>query len=1243
MYGLTNEVVVMNIKAFISNYKFSCIVLSFILTLIISNSYANGNQIKANSPIDFTGLVLWLDANDSATLFSNSACTTAITTDADVACWHDKSGLGNHVIQTTAAMPNYRLNQQNGMPALEFVDGAGNDGRLATTTAGQITANGSYTKFVVFSYDNLTSINNLISSDVSGTAFWGSSGANSGRLHTWHLGGTASNPGFMSLNNQLNINQYYIGATRYDNVANDGNLSILNIDGIEVDNDDSVQTHASQIIVIGNHSNTFGLDGRIAEAIVYNRALTNIEIDCVEAYLGEKWSITTANAGAQCAGSSSITLTKSNYPEFKIFQRDNNNHYDFTLEGSFVGTCTAVEASFNGSTFSVIDSAPVVGTFSGTLSSQSVGQGDLSVRCANNNALIDSVNNIGIGDVYVVAGQSNAEGRGDNIQLFSTVAPTATIFPTVYSQDDVWFLGNDDTDPDGRNGSVWPIVGGYIVENTSIPVAFITAATGSTALVNPPEWSKGGIVCENNTVNCFDDMVNQVNQSGVNAVKAILWYQGESDAFAAPATTRVEYLNALNQFISDAQSDLPGTPDLVAGVIGTWIANPAPATEIRLATMDSWNSNASILHGPQGYDIHISNDGVFDDFHYAADDELQTMGFRWWKALEEHYYAGTQGRGPVINATSAMVGSNEILLDFTASSALSPLAGLSTSVWQVDDNGTNITVTNASIIDVDTIRLTLENTLTSQTVLVSYARNNTGENQMVLTDSTIGNTGQGVSPLPADPFSNYSVNVSAGLVDPNLTVSLSNCVSKLSLNQNFIYELSFENSGGSDINGAIIQSQFSTLLTAIQWSCEGYNGAICPAVTGSGDISEISNLPIGSSLVYLVNASVNASLLDTIDSTATINLPSGIVDTDNSDNFAQDVDHVFDIVFLDGFECTPPGVPSTVVHVHEDAEDGNTDNWATYGITAGSTISNVLDNGGHAIELNGNNGLDNGFSYTNLNIQSGFIASWQLKYSNAFRFFAIIHTTNSPNNNIYLEYTPDDISTGLSGAFIHHGLGTNVNDGTWHTFTRDLEADLHATLPNDTLTEIVGFSIRGSGRIDNILTYARQGQANFSYSGHNYEIVKTAMNWHNAKSFANNKGGYLANIENIAENHEIYSRLYRFIPPSEYSSTVSPGGGSASYVWIGANDLNTPDSWVWDNNSVQFWLGKVFGNSVGGLYNNWGKDTNENPHEPDDAGMQQSAGIALTHWPVNSGSLGQTSQWNDLISVEPLYFIIEYD
>ena len=115
-----------------------------------------------------------------------------------------------------------------------------------------------------------------------GSALWGGS---ADAVQIWNSAGPGNN---LLTSNPVGVADYHIAAVRYDNVASDGNLSVINIDGDQEDTDDTVQNHASQVITIGNHGSAHGLDGKIAEAIVYNGSLTDEEIDCVEAYLGDK-------------------------------------------------------------------------------------------------------------------------------------------------------------------------------------------------------------------------------------------------------------------------------------------------------------------------------------------------------------------------------------------------------------------------------------------------------------------------------------------------------------------------------------------------------------------------------------------------------------------------------------------------------------------------------------------------------------------------------------------------------------------------------------------------------------------------------------------------------------------------------------------------------------------------------------------------------------------------------------------
>ena len=69
----------------------------------------------------------------------------------------------------------------------------------------------------------------------------------------------------------------------------------------------------------------------------------------------------------------------------------------------------------------------------------------------------------------------------------------------------------------------------------------------------------------------------------------------------------------------------------------------------------------------------------------------------------------------------------------------------------------------------------------------------------------------------------------------------------------------------------------------------------------------------------------------------------------------------------------------------------------------------------------------------------------------------------------FLMYSPAYQSYLGTGTYIHHGLGPGADDGKWHTFTRDLQADLSAAQSGVLILEVNGFYIRGSGFVDDII------------------------------------------------------------------------------------------------------------------------------------------------------------------------------
>ena len=181
--------------------------------------------------------------------------------------------------------------------------------------------------------------------------------------------------------------------------------------------------------------------------------------------------------------------------------------------------------------------------------------------------------------------------------------------------------------------------------------------------------------------------------------------------------------------------------------------------------------------------------------------------------------------------------------------------------------------------------------------------------------------------------------------------------------------------------------------------------------------------------------------------------------------------------FLDGFEIqqgTGPANAASVptIAVYEDAEDSSTLGWDIYdNDPTGASITNVIDDErqSRVIEFAGT-GTGNGYRLRDINgsywYDTNFkVLDWSMRYSETFTVYIAVQ---SKDGFRYLQYTPVTNSNLGSDTYIHHGLGTSVIDGAWHNLSRDLEADLKEAQPDNELEAILGFLIRGSGRVDDI-------------------------------------------------------------------------------------------------------------------------------------------------------------------------------
>jgi hypothetical protein len=231
------------------------------------------------SPTNLSGLSLWLKADAGVTLSG-----------ADVTAWADQSGNGKNAVGA-GTLPTLQSNAINGLPAIRFNNGY-DIGRFVISSSfnlknssafvvvKQLNIDNSYPRFLSF-----PSLNNLDYNADDGLCILFNNGVPQLQL--------TSNNNNAFIENEVANNVFALVSYKIDN---SGNMSLFYNGGSEATSQNSnmaSQNGLGEIYIGQSQSNigSEGLYGDIAEIVMYNRAVTTIERQQVEAYLNTKYAI----------------------------------------------------------------------------------------------------------------------------------------------------------------------------------------------------------------------------------------------------------------------------------------------------------------------------------------------------------------------------------------------------------------------------------------------------------------------------------------------------------------------------------------------------------------------------------------------------------------------------------------------------------------------------------------------------------------------------------------------------------------------------------------------------------------------------------------------------------------------------------------------------------------------------------------------------------------------------------------
>lgn len=338
------------------------------------------------------------------------------------------------------------------------------------------------------------------------------------------------------------------------------------------------------------------------------------------------------------------------------------------------------------------------GSFTVNLRGCPTGQATLQVRAVSHDDVVVSVPFVGVGDIFVIAGQSNASGRGSQ----PTTASHPFLQATMFGNDDHWKPLTDPVDspvgqvdrvsidPDAA-GSVWPLVATDLMAADDVPVAFVPCAKGTTSIL---KWQDDPAAVPRDTL--YGSMIRRVHAVG-GRVRAVVFWQGEADARAG--MSKDDYLTGLRHFAATVARDCRAP--LVVAQIGDYDHRYTAegVNAVRLAQQDAWRAGW-VVPGPALYDIDLHG-----RVHFTRLSDLMVAARRWAAAILGGVEHASVSSGPWLES-ARYDGDVTVTLRFLCRGAVlrsGIVGGLGLSC-----DGQPVTLHSASVTSADTVKLVLE-------------------------------------------------------------------------------------------------------------------------------------------------------------------------------------------------------------------------------------------------------------------------------------------------------------------------------------------------------------------------------------------------------------------------------------------------------------------------------------------------------------------------------------------------------
>ena len=276
------------------------------------------------------------------------------------------------------------------------------------------------------------------------------------------------------------------------------------------------------------------------------------------------------------------SLAVSSPLEYEVFQRSTRLHGTILVSG-IAPTAIRVDARVEGTSLEgplpdkwqrlTLDRSSK--QFIGQLAVIAGGFYSVEIKATNTSGPPTSltVTNVGVGEVFVISGQSNSTNYGEVRQKTQTGMVTSF-------NGTQWVVANDPqpgVQDNSQKGSFIPSFGDALYRRYHVPIGIASVGHGSTSV---RQWLPAGLPIEvmptmtryvksdaDGTLvsdgTLFDGMIARIHQLGGHGFRALLWHQGESDSHQPPvhdidaSTYRSMMVTLIHESRKEAGWDFP--------------------------------------------------------------------------------------------------------------------------------------------------------------------------------------------------------------------------------------------------------------------------------------------------------------------------------------------------------------------------------------------------------------------------------------------------------------------------------------------------------------------------------------------------------------------------------------------------------------------------------------------------------------------------------------------------------------